>query len=44
MEDKIENTGGEGKIAKYARWIVGTVGFLVLFLLAVFSIYRKCSG
>jgi hypothetical protein len=44
MEDKIENTGGEGKIAKYVRWIVGIGGFLMLLLIAVFSIYRKCSG
>jgi len=41
MEDKMENTGGEGNIAKYARWIVGIVGFLALFLIAIFSIYRK---
>ena len=44
MEDKMENTGGEGKISKYTRWIVGIVGFLMLFLIAVFSIYRKFTG
>jgi uncharacterized integral membrane protein len=44
MADKMENEGGEGKVAKYARWIVGIGGFLMLLLIAVFSIYRKCSG
>ena len=44
MEDKKEGTKSDGKIAKYVQWIVGIGGFLLLFLIAVFSIYRKCSG
>jgi hypothetical protein len=44
MADKRDDKGGEGKIAKYVRWIVGIGGFLMLLLIAVFSIYRKCSG
>jgi hypothetical protein len=44
MEGDTKDTGSESETAKYARWIIGILGFLVLFLIAAFSIYRKQTG
>jgi len=41
MEDKKEITKADSKMAKYARWIVGSVIGALILATMVMAIYRK---